>query len=594
MLFSLTNLKRRSVRDPDGELAAVPKLLHGRNALKLLEQAIEVFDSHSGRPRSEYDPRALEAVLSDYRLARCVEACLLTYCSFVQPEMGSVLSAEEMAALSERGLTTPSQLRLAVWDAANAQYGGFVPPQERGRFMEALSGEWGIRREPWLIDRLLALDSDASAVLTPTREKPRPRELMRQYNRGAVQTLLAHSNRVTFNLSSVPGAALKRAYFVAKRRGVLVEVEGAPGGYLLTLFGPEQAFGSADKYGQRLADVALSLLRSLLSGGEVEVEATAELTLHDRPYRFHIDEAILARLEYAHEPEKAGVRRVAEAQAGYSVGSAVESGADADGHEPAFDSLIEAGLYREHKSLEKQGYTHGWRLQREPDPLLAPGVVLIPDFAFLRGDTRVFMEIAGFWSPGYRERKLAKLRVLASQPGDQAALIIAAPNDAAPIFAGLPYPVVPYKNSVRMTDVLAVLDARYGQREQRREAASSQLDVLRSEARSRGFVLEKEVADALQAFTRTELLASAAPLDDEQCRYVPGVGLLSREALEKARFALARALASASDQRLPLDDAAQQAAEALGATVDIEALAQLWPEWSIERPSLFEAYLRKA
>src|SRR5205823_5118727 len=176
----------------------------------------------------------------------------------------------------------------------------------------------------------------------------------------------------------------------------------------------------------------------------------------------------------------------------YSVGAAIEAYEDTPSQEPTFDSLVEAALYREHKSLEKQGYTHGWRLQREPDPLLAPGVVIIPDFAFLRGGTRVFMEIAGFWSPTYKEKKLAKLRALAALEGDEAALIVAAPQDAAPIFRGLPYPVIPYKNNLRMTDVLAVLDARYGQREQRADAAQQQIQSLREAALSRGLVPESE------------------------------------------------------------------------------------------------------
>ncbi|HEY0070015.1 MAG TPA: hypothetical protein VGE04_08625, partial [Chloroflexia bacterium] len=73
MLFSLTNVKRRSVRDADGELAVVPRLLHGRASLKLVEQAIGVFEGYVGRPRGEYDSRALEAVMGDYRLGRCIE-----------------------------------------------------------------------------------------------------------------------------------------------------------------------------------------------------------------------------------------------------------------------------------------------------------------------------------------------------------------------------------------------------------------------------------------------------------------------------------------------------------------------------------------
>jgi hypothetical protein len=359
------------------------------------------------------------------------------------------------------------------------------------------------------------------------------------------------------------------------------------------LYGPEQAFGTAEKYGLRLADVSLYLLRRLLEMGE-DVEATAHLILHDRAYRFHLESDLLHRLGFAPEVapgEKKG--RVAEAGVVYSVGSAVDAGEDAPSEEPSFDSLVEAQLYKEHKSLERQGYTHGWKLQREPDPLLAPGIVMIPDFAFLRGDTRVFMEIAGFWSPTYRERKLTKLRALAAMDGDEAALMIAVPQDAATLFTGLPYPVIPYKNSLRMTDVLGVLDAKYGQRAQRVEAAQSMVDSLREAARQRGLVPESEIAQALQAYTRSELLTSARELDGEGCKYVPGVGLLSEEALERVRTVLSDALRRTSDGRISLEDSSSAAGFALSAPVDIEALVQMWPGWAVERPSLFEAYLRE-
>ncbi|MFL5733083.1 MAG: DUF790 family protein [Chloroflexia bacterium] len=599
MLFSLAHVKRRSVRDPDGEIAVVPKLLHGRTAVKLLEQSLEVFESSVGRPRSEYSPRTLEAVLSDYRLARCVEACLLTCYAFVQPRMEDVLSPEQVEALRERGLTGPSDLRLALWDAANTRYGGYVSPAEREKLLRDLAQEWGLPPEANLADKLLNLDSEAVAILTPKRDRPTPRELVRLFNRGAVKTLLAHSTGVQFDLSHVPGPALKRLYFLAKRRGVLVEIEekAAGAGYTLTLYGPEQAFGTAEKYGARLADVSLDLLRSLLMLGDLEghaVTATAHLVLHDRPYRFHLDGDLLARLEFAPEATPAHERRrVAEAGVAYSVGGTVEPADGAASEEPSFDSMVEARLYKEHRSLERQGYTHGWHLQREPDPLLAPGIVLIPDFAFVRGDTRVFMEIAGFWSPTYRERKLSKLRALAAMSAEEAALIIAAPHDAAPIFAGLPYPVVPYKNSLRMTDLLSVLDARYGQREQRVEAAQGQVAHLQAEAARRGLVPESEVAQALEAYTRTELLASARLLDGEGCRYVPGVGLLSEEAVDRAHRALREAISTAPDGKLTLEEAGAKATTVLDAPVDIEALVQLWPEWVVERPSLFEAYVVK-
>lgn len=594
MLFSLSNLKRRSTRDPDGELAVMPKLLHGRAALREVQQAIDLFDAQVGKPRSEYDTRALEAIMGDYKLGRCIEACLLTRYSFLQPSFDDVLTPEQKAALTDLGITDPSAVRFAIWDEANAIYGGFAPHGKRDELLASLAGRWALPNDPALIDSLANLDSDAVTILTRTGEIPTPADIITQYNRGAVKTLLAHSTRVEVAMSTLPGAALKRVYFIAKRRGVLVDIEQTPGGFTLTLYGPEQAFGTADKYGRRLAEVSLDLVRSLLVSPDAEgarVEATAHLVMHDRDYRFHITPDILGRLNYAPQVE-AGVKgRIAETAAPYSVGATVAPGDDALAEEPTFDSLVEARLYKEYMSLQKGGYTHGWMLQREPEPLVAPGVVMIPDFGFRRGDTRVFMEIAGFWSPGYRERKVAKLRTLAAHEG-YSPMILAVPHDAQRTFEGLPFPVVPYKNKVVATDLLTLLDRDYGEKEARQEAAQNRLDDIRASIAQRDFIPESEIAERLQAYSRTELLPLAQELTNEACTYVPGVGLLSLPAIESIRTALAGAVQAAADKRLDLAEAEQIAAKPLNASrIDVESLLTVLGSYSIERPSLFEAYL---
>ena len=526
--------------------------------------------------------------MGDYRMGRCVEACLLTHYTFAQPSMESLLTAEQTETLAARGIDGPSALRLALWDVVNETHGGFASPGLRDDVLGELGEEYGLPCDVGLVDALLSLDSDASATLIRMGEQPKPSEIAAQYNRGAVKTLLAHSTRVTFSLTSVPGAVLKRTYFVAKRRGVLVDVDREGAGYALTLYGPEQASGGAN-YGLRLADVSLRLLRSLLLevGSESVVSVTAYLVMHDREYRFHITPEILARLDYVDGSQAAD--RVAERGVAYSVGGVVEAH-DSASEEPSFDSMVEAKLYREFKSLERQGYTHGWRLLREPDPLLAPGVVMIPDFAFSRGEVRVFMEIAGFWSPTYREKKLAKLRALAGG-GDDTALILAVPQESAGTYSGLPYPVAPYKTGVRATDLLTLLNARYGERERREDAAQAQLEGLREAAQQRGYVPEQEVASALQAYSRTELLSGARLIDDETVVYVPGVGLLSREALGRVEGRVREALEAAGG-KLPLDEAARFIEESISVgDIDVESLVAVLVGVGVERPSLFEAYL---
>ena len=79
------------------------------------------------------------------------------------------------------------------------------------------------------MDRLAGLDAEGAARLVRSGEMPTAQEVVRLYNRGAVKTLLAHSVRVEIGVRRLPGAALKRLYFIAKRSGVLVDVEEMEG-----------------------------------------------------------------------------------------------------------------------------------------------------------------------------------------------------------------------------------------------------------------------------------------------------------------------------------------------------------------------------
>ena len=140
--------------------------------------------------------------------------------------------------------------------------------------MCALAEEWGLPPDPALLDTLLRLDSEAARCSRRKREAPGARDLMRLFNRGAVQTLLAHSTGVQLNLSHVPGAALEAALLPRQAPGRPGGDRGGHGrsGYTLALFGPEQAFGTAEKYGMRLAEVTISLLapscRSRIPGND--------------------------------------------------------------------------------------------------------------------------------------------------------------------------------------------------------------------------------------------------------------------------------------------------------------------------------------
>jgi hypothetical protein len=52
----------------------------------------------------------------------------------------------------------------------------------------------------------------------------------------------------------------------------------------------------------------------------------------------------------------------------------------------------------------------GWRLRREPEPLVTGRHVMIPDFSFEKNDMKAYLEIVGFWTEDYLTRKIQKLK----------------------------------------------------------------------------------------------------------------------------------------------------------------------------------------
>jgi uncharacterized protein len=70
-----------------------------------------------------------------------------------------------------------------------------------------------------------------------------------------------------------------------------------------------------------------------------------------------------------------------------------------------FDSAVEEKFAKRFEQADT-----GWRLAREPDPIvLSNGGAFIPDFVFEKYDKKIYLEIVGFWTKEYLERKLQKL-----------------------------------------------------------------------------------------------------------------------------------------------------------------------------------------
>jgi predicted nuclease of restriction endonuclease-like RecB superfamily len=198
-----------------------------------------------------------------------------------------------------------------------------------------------------------------------------------------MQTLLFNCTKLDFYVSG--GTSWKDVLRNVKRLGLMYNLqqrsEGNSDGQtgekdiVCSLDGPMSLFKLTDRYGTSIA----KLLPSIVSSKKWYIDSwIVRKTMAGRKiYQFKISDADVPKL--LTDPYS----RVHE----------------------MFDSAVEEKFA---SRFEKSAT--GWQLIREPDPIVVSGgKALIPDFMFEKYNKRVYLEIIGFWTKEYLERKVGKM-----------------------------------------------------------------------------------------------------------------------------------------------------------------------------------------
>lgn len=613
MRLALSDVKK-SISRRGGVARLTPYLLQPGESRSELEALIALYEAHTGQPRAAFPDDRPAELLGDYRLARCLQACVSEDYTWEIPAWPGPASPQEAEALAAHGIASAPQLRLALYDAVNGAGTGYLATENREMALDAFAAALGIARAT--LDALLALDSETRAVLARVSEAvPTPDELARRYNQRAVEAILASAATVEWTIPPHIGAAsgeglgsvVKRICFLARRMGVSYDVafdatedseaplarvaesraiygsDETPGGLgtagravRVTLYGPQEVMAAPVTYGERLARLCTALLgyrrtvsgRAALSGEGPR--GVAQVYLHGRPFQVALDARLLRLLGVA------GTNDTGVTTAEY-------------------DSSVEARFAAEFAALERSGAHQDWRLEREPEPVLIGGTIVVPDFTLTRGGRRVYLEIAGYWRPGYRERKLRKLAVLKGS----VAMVVAAPESARAELGALEasFPVLWYTRDRLSAQALLDLLARVYDDTAVRLAALN-VPALVAEVARRGYIPVRESYTLLRVYTRNELEAALHRLAESAGRdapmWVEGIGLCAPAWLEALAERLTVAVRGAVDGRLALSEAqALLTSEAkLGHAPEaaVEALAGR-AGLRMARVSIFEAYV---
>jgi hypothetical protein len=259
-------------------------------------------------------------------------------------------------AASER---RPALVRAAVFSAAAR-----LPSREEalGEAARELSAS------PAEIEAALFADLPGERLVVAPAAPASPPDLALRCNLALVQGLLFRATKLEIELTGNARAVVRHA----RLRGLICAVrprrergEGAA----VEVSGPLSVLRRTLLYGRALAELV-----PILSWCE-RFRLTAEVILRGESLR--LDLATGDPLFPASEPRR-------------------------------YDSRLEERFARDFRRAAP-----GWDVLREPEPVEAGGRLIFPDFLLRErapGTRSVLLEIAGFWTPAYLERKLADLR----------------------------------------------------------------------------------------------------------------------------------------------------------------------------------------
>ena len=262
----------------------------------------------------------------------------------------------------------PEKIKMEIFLTTSRIFNGFVLNRdEREEVLRRVADRLNITVK----EVLEAFKTSGKEVLS-SFEKISPKKLLKAYNLSLTQTLLFKAANVMAYLET-SGTKAKIILFNVKRLGLMYTAEKFLNGIKLHIDGPLSVIRQTERYGTRLAKV----LPYLISSKRWKI--SANIKRYDKNLLFYLSDSyskLFPRIEVKYEE---------------------------------YDSSVEELFYKRFQTLGS-----GWKVEREPEPLIAGRSIFIPDFSFTKGGTKIYMEIVGFWTKEYIERKIKKLRKLSN------------------------------------------------------------------------------------------------------------------------------------------------------------------------------------
>lgn len=378
--------------------AVIPTYLApGGKYLEVAEQIVAAFRSSVGGTVGQLEESLdeMSGTAVDYKVYRGLAKLMDGY---VTTEPPSDLDAHE--------------LRMAVFEAAArdrpiVRTSDLLFEKTASDMLDRVADERGIPRDK--LELSLYADLKENQIIRDLDASVNGVELIERYNTALAQAMLYRATRMIIDV----GDSYRTVFKYIKLARLMHSIRAYEGGYRIDIDGPLTLFSNVERYGIAMA----KLLPAVLKCENWRLAAKVNVGGEEKLFRLSPSSGLKSHYR----------------------------------DEPVFDSAPEEAFYKRFSRNKKSK----WRIEREGSILDLKDTVLIPDFVFTHADGRVVhLEIVGFWTPEYLEKKLDKL----SRVRD-AAVVVAAPESLNCSADRLPDNVIRYKSRLLIKDVLPALES---------------------------------------------------------------------------------------------------------------------------------------
>jgi len=281
---------------------------------------------------------------------------------------------------------------------------GFVIDEEkRDSIISSIAKDFGVPKED--IENAIFADLPQEQQLNEINSIT-SEELVRKYNLSSTQTLLFNATEMVFTV----GDNYPQIFRTINYLGLMYDTDGTE----IHVNGPVSLLKNTKKYGTSLA----KLIPYIIKSTNWSIEAKIEMKRGNKPRIFTFELNSRDNIPFPDNNED----------------------------DIKFDSRNEEQFYNE-LSL----YASDWEIRREPTFIKAGNYVIIPDFGFYKNGMKVFLEVVGFWTREYIEKKIKKFNQTDTK------IIVALNQNLKCSSLDFPGDVIFYKKHIPIKPILEIL-----------------------------------------------------------------------------------------------------------------------------------------